>query len=591
MQIGAFAVSGLVPVARPPLAIAAIQGRGHRSPLVDQWVDDVAGVVTAVVDDGRGEKTVWIQEADDGDDATSAGVQVTVGWRLDPPVAVTVGDALRVSGRVRERSYPRELSVTQVEAFTVTVDRRGQELPQPVVLGRNGRPVPTGWVDDDGLTVFEPAVDAVDFFESLEGMRVQVDDAVVVGATSRGQMTTVLADRGAGSTPRSVRGGLVLAGDDLNPERIQVETRQLAERPALAVGDLLPGPTHGVLGYSYGVYKLLATAPLPIPERSALEPEVTALGRAADRLTVATYNVENLAASASAERFERAARVIAHHLGGPELVALEEIQDDNGPTDDATVSAAATLARLTAAVSAAGGPRYEWCQLDPVDDREGGQPGGNIRVVLLYDPTRVEVVRRDGSGDVTVAAGPGFVPSPGRLALTEPTPAALPEDDDGVRKPLAVELRVAGRTFFVVVVHLSSKIGDDREFGSRQPPRWVTEEGRSAQARFVGDLAARILDLDPAARLIVLGDFNEGDDRPPLELLTAGRLTNLVTSLPRAERYSHTFNGNGQQIDHILVSQALAAGAEVDVVHCNIDLPAVERASDHDPVVARLPLR
>jgi predicted extracellular nuclease len=150
---------------------------------------------------------------------------------------------------------------------------------------------------------------------------------------------------------------------------------------------------------------------------------------------------------------------------------------------------------------------------------------------------------------------------------------------------------VAGRSFFVVVVHLSSKIGDDREFGSRQPPRWVTEEGRTAQAQFVRDLAERVLDLDPAARVIVLGDFNELDDRPALQLLTSGRLSNLVATLPRAELYSHTFNGNGQQIDHILVSPALVAGAEVDVVHCNVDLPAAERASDHDPVVARLPLR
>jgi predicted extracellular nuclease len=50
------------------------------------------------------------------------------------------------------------------------------------------------------------------------------------------------------------------------------------------------------------------------------------------------------------------------------------------------VAADQTIAKLTAAVAAAGGPGYSYREIDPVNDQDGGQPGGNIRVVFLYNP-------------------------------------------------------------------------------------------------------------------------------------------------------------------------------------------------------------
>ena len=64
------------------------------------------------------------------------------------------------------------------------------------------------------------------------------------------------------------------------------------------------------------------------------------------------------------------------------------------------VDATADLRALIAAISAAGGPAYEYRQIDPVDDQDGGEPGGNIRVGFLFRTDRgLRFVDRPG-GDV-----------------------------------------------------------------------------------------------------------------------------------------------------------------------------------------------
>lgn len=44
------------------------------------------------------------------------------------------------------------------------------------------------------------------------------------------------------------------------------------------------------------------------------------------------------------------------------------------------VSANVTLTTLADAVKAAGGVEYSFATINPVDDQDGGVPGGNIRV-------------------------------------------------------------------------------------------------------------------------------------------------------------------------------------------------------------------
>jgi VCBS repeat-containing protein len=65
-------------------------------------------------------------------------------------------------------------------------------------------------------------------------------------------------------------------------------------------------------------------------------------------------------------------------------------------------------------------------------------------------------------------------------------------------------------------------------------------------------------------------------------------MTNLVWKLAPTDRYSSTFEGNNEQIDHILVSTNLYASAQYDDVHVNTNLPFEPAPSDHDPVLSQL---
>src|SRR5439155_1366903 len=119
-------------------------------------------------------------------------------------------------------------------------------------------------------------------------------------------------------------------------------------------------------------------------------------------LTVATFNVENLDTTDPQSKFDRLAGLIVNNLRAPDLIAVEEIQDNNGPTDDGTVDASATIGRLESAIQAAGGPAYTSREIDPVNDQDGGEPGGNIRQIFLFRTDRgLEFVDRPGGGSTT----------------------------------------------------------------------------------------------------------------------------------------------------------------------------------------------
>jgi hypothetical protein len=175
--------------------------------------------------------------------------------------------------------------------------------------------------------------------------------------------------------------------------------------------------------------------------------------------------------------------------------------------------------------------------------------------------------------------------SPGRIAPAHPAFADS-------RKPLAGEFVFNGRKVFVVAAHFKSKVDDDPLFGVNQPPVPATEAQRLAQAQVVNGFVGAILARDAGANVVVLGDLNDFGFAPPLVALAGSLLTNLTDGLAEGERYSYVFDGNSQQLDHILVSGALAAGAapEVDIVHAVAEFPAAGRATDHDPVLARLHL-
>ncbi|NOZ51339.1 MAG: hypothetical protein GXP37_15045, partial [Chloroflexi bacterium] len=288
-------------------------------------------------------------------------------------------------------------------------------------------------------------------------------------------------------------------------------------------------------------------------------------------------------------------QIIATNLRAPDIIGLEEIQDNTGPTDDGVVDASASYAALIAAIQAAGGPIYDYRDIPPLNNQDGGQPGANIRVGFLFRPNRVSFVDRPG-GDATTATeivdtptGPHLTLSPGLVDPNNPAWAAdAATDFANSRKSLAAEFRFNGQTVFVIVNHFKSKGGDNPLFGRVQPPVLTTEVQRIAQAQVINDFADQILASNPKANVIVLGDLNDFDFSPPLTALKGGVLTNVIETLPRADRYSFIYNGNSQQLDHLLISPNLAQNnfLAADIVHVDADFAASTHASDHDPVLA-----
>lgn len=79
----------------------------------------------------------------------------------------------------------------------------------------------------------------------------------------------------------------------------------------------------------------------------------------------------------------KVAQHIATSLNSPDFMFLQEIQDNSGPTDDGTVIANLTMQTIANAVVSFGGAQYSFIEIPPVNDQDGGEPGGNIRQVYL----------------------------------------------------------------------------------------------------------------------------------------------------------------------------------------------------------------
>lgn len=570
-----------------------IQGSTRISPLAGQRVTGVPGVVTAVRGFGSA-RGFWVQDPrGDGDAATSEAVFVFTGKQTPK---VSVGDAVTVEGTVGEY-YPGGKdaglqSVTQLTGATWQITSSGAPLPTAFALTPDT--VPARYAPDaDGGSIeglrLRPRSYALDRYESLEGMRVAVRDAPVVGATSSHHELWVTAEP---HHNRTVRGGTLYGSyADPNPGRVKVASLiPFAERPfpVADVGDELTGTTEGPLDYdNFGGYEIQATALGTVTDHGPA-PESTRAPRPGE-LSVATYNVENLSPATPQAKFDRLAAALVDHLATPDIVALEEVQDDTGPTDDGTVSAGGTLKKLTAAIERAGGPAYDWRQIDPEDGADGGQPGGNIRVAFLFNPERVsftDTAGGDATTPVEVTGDHGKAAlsvSPGRIAPADPAW----EDS---RKPLVGQFSVNGRPgsrVFVVANHFASKGGDQGLDSRFQPPARTSETQRTAQARLVNTFVKDLLAKDPDADVVVAGDLNDYPFSPALKTLTGGgALTDLVNRLPRAERYGYVYNGNSQVLDHMLTSPHLTRGAAYDIVHLNAEY--ADQASDHDPQVLRV---
>ncbi|MFH8486457.1 endonuclease/exonuclease/phosphatase family protein [Streptomyces longisporoflavus] len=596
--VAAALAAGLLAASSPSASAAGvhvhdIQGTTRLSPLAGQQVTDVTGIVTGVR--SYGSKGFWLQDPEgDKNPATSEGVFVYTG---SAALTVKAGDAVRVSGTVGEYvpggQSSGNQSLTQITKPTVTVESSGNALPAPVTV--DAKTVPSAYAPDgdpaDGGSInalpLKPRSYALDRYESLEGMNVRVGTSRVVGATDPYSelWITVKPHENANR-----RGGTVYKSyDDQNTGRLQIQQlAPVSEQPfpKANVGDTLTGGAAGPLDFNqFGGYTLVARTLGKVTDKG-LEREKTRR-QAKGELAVATYNVENLDPTDPQTKFDALASAVVSNLASPDILALEEIQDDNGAKNDGTVSAEATLKKFTDAIVAAGGPRYAWRSIAPENNKDGGEPGGNIRQVFLYNPERVSFTDR-GNGDATT--GTDVVRSAGRAALTlspgrvDPANPAWTDS----RKPLAGEFSFRGRPVIVVANHFGSKGGDEGLTSHHQPPVRSSEAKRLLQAQAVNSFVRDVRKVQKNADVVVVGDVNDFEFSATTDALEAGgALKSAVKSLPRSERYSYVYQGNAQVLDQILTSPGVGGAGDFsyDSVHINAEF--AEQNSDHDPQVLR----
>jgi predicted extracellular nuclease len=588
------------------LTIHQVLGGGHVSPYAGQTVSGVPGVVTDVTS-----SAFYLQDPNPVGGPFKQAIEVYTGSK--PTVAA--GDDVTVTGEVTEfypdeSDTPSSLPIAEIEDPAVTVVSTGNPLPAPVIIGRDGVLPPaqnifggsSASIDVTTVPSFEPFARALDFYQGLDSAYVEVEDPVAVGPTNDFAFA-VAPDNGAGAGVRTPAGGLADTGPrTVNSRRIEVYAPGDITPPTVNTGDHFSGPVEGIMTEYEGNPELDLTASSAVGVSNGLTPQVAPAAQAG-QLTVATYNLDNLSPTAPKSKWAHLGSQIVHNLGSPDILAVQEIQDNDGATDDGVVAANVTMADLVAAIVAAGGPAYAWTEIDPVNDQDGGQPGGNIRQVTMYRTDAGLTFDAIAGGGATVAdsvtgsgASTALAQSPGRIDPASPaynagypltsreTTRTMPSSAS--RKPLAAQFSWHGHTLFVINNHLDAKLEDDADFGRYQPPVLWSEIQRVQQTQLIHAFVTAIEKADPRALVITLGDLNDQGFEPAITALErGGALADTVNRLPLAQRYDYVFDGDSETLSGLLVSPALNRLVTwAGPVHINADFAG--QTSDHDPLLA-----
>lgn len=578
------------------VSIHDIQGDGHYSPMNNQKVQDVKGIVTYQYDI-RGQHYFHMQVPDkeaDNNPNTSEAIIVYTGKKA---ADVKVGDAIKVTGTVNEYAIDgyddkakTDLPVTEINARDdqggkITVDAQNQPLPKPYEITK----VPEAIASNDQFHTFNRNQYAIDFWESLEGMRVQTGNVRSVGPQEHGDLFTVLA-----SQPQETKnGGLLLKPNDANGERIpfKMYDNDQARNFDVKTGDYFKGPIIGYVNYGFQNYKINVNLEdmKKAYQAGNTKPQATSIQPDKQQLTMASYNLENFSndvKSSSDEKAQKLANGIVKNMKQPDIIGVTEVQDNDGPGQGGPAGDQ-SYARLIKAIQSAGGPEYKYINIDPEMNKDGGQPGANIRVGFLYNPNRVQFDSKIKPGDANTAVSyqkGNLTLNPGRI---DPHNPAFIDS----RKPLVAQFKFKGKQVIAIANHWNSKNGDDALFGKNQPVNLGSENQRVEIAKAVSRFVTQVHQDNPKANVVALGDFNDFQWSQPLKTLEGNQMTDLVNSVPQDKRYSYVYQGNSQTLDHVVVSNRLAPHAKLDMVHVNSDFTDMSgRASDHDPLLVQLDL-
>lgn len=306
--------------------------------------------------------------------------------------------------------------------------------------------------------------------------------------------------------------------------------------------DLLP-PLRGVLHFDFGLFRLEPVEPYEIADAGFAPVAAPPPGEASLRIAFLNCQrlVRDLSPAAIELKIAKLALAIREPLRSPELIGVAEVED---------------LELLELLAARAGD--YHAVLL-------GGCDFGRINVGLLYSSR----LSKTGQSQLQTEA-----PEFGNGACTLPDGRQFAQFLFD-RPPLLVDFAFGSLQFSVLVNHWRSRIGG-------------REAERLASARYLAQELTRL----GRQNLVVLGDFNDTEDSPPLlELGQKAGLTPLAWQAPEESRYSFLFEGRSEALDHILLSPTLAARVVVTgYAHFNADFPVSlhegaltpVRASDHD---------
>ena len=382
-------------------------------------------------------------------------------------------------------------------------------------------------------------------------MRVQVNNPVVgrpdgtlrrdLGARRRRRQRRRAHDRAAASSsgrPTSTRSG-----------SSSTTTRPAAPTPAVNVGDHFTGAAVGVMDYNFGNFKLEVTR--------AARPRRRRPGAGGRPPTPGTHELARRDVQRREPRPDRRARrsstsspsLIVDQPQSPDIVALEEVQDNNGPTNNGIVDATRHLQHADR-----GDPGGRRPDLRVPPDRPGQRPGR--RRAGRQHPRRLPVPHRPRAGvrrparrrrrptadDGRRRAGtaPQLHVQP-RAGSTRPTPAF-----DTSRKPLAGEFTFNGQ--HAVRDRQPLQLEGRRRAAVRPLPaaRRAAQRGRSGTSRRRSSTTSSTRSWPPTRtpNVVVLGDLNDFEFSDDARRSSRARvLTDLIDTLPPNERYTLRLRG------------------------------------------------
>jgi predicted extracellular nuclease len=324
----------------------------------------------------------------------------------------------------------------------------------------------------------------------------------------------------------------------------------------LAKGDIAADFV-GPLAYTFDNYKI---EPVQLPSiiesyttRSAL-PALAPL--AADQFSIATFNVENLFDTVdphpddppkpTSAEYESRLRKVADTLvalGAPTIIGLQEVEN---------IGVLEAIAAQPQLVDFG----YEAILIEGSDGR-----GIDVGYLVRGDQATVD----------------NFDAFPAPEGLTTRHPLLL---------QVTVNVGATPQTVYILNNHFSSLSAGEE----------ATEPRRAAQAAWNVEIMQRVLENDPDANFVVLGDLNSFVGTLPLNTLTDGGLVHVYDFFEDSADvpYTYIFEGATQTLDHILVSPGLFAQlAAVETLPINADYPlplpedaTPRHASDHDPLIA-----